>query len=161
MQPPTDLLPLPLQLCERPAGSGYVGSEFFNVRKGFGILGGDWEKGDCTGSRCAAPGPARYFADENFIVRHSAPGVLSMASAGVHKNGSVFVITLAPQPQMGACLRRGGAVVAGVGRACVAAAAQATSARAVYSPSPHPTRTPRSPATPPPQTGATWASGAC
>lgn len=92
-----------MQLCERPAGSGYVGSEIYQVRKGTAIFGGDWERNDGRGGSCALPGACgRYFADENFIVRHSAPGVLSMASAGVHKNASCFVLTLAPQPQMGA-----------------------------------------------------------
>lgn len=88
-----------VQLCER----GYPGTEIYAVRKGFGISGGDLEGGSGRGSRCSESlgQGARYIADENFIVRHSAPGVVSMASPGVHKVGSAFFIATSPQPQMG------------------------------------------------------------
>ena len=88
-----------VQLCERPRGEGYRGSAVMQVRRGFGVLLGDWRAGNGTGGASAfAP---RYFADENFCVRHSAPGVLTMANAGVHANSSVFFITLAKAPQLG------------------------------------------------------------
>ena len=76
------------------------------MRKGFVVMGGDWEAGSGRGSRSSFA-PVRYFADENFIVRHSAPGVLSMANSGVHKNGSVWAIMMAPAPQMGEWARAG------------------------------------------------------
>lgn len=89
-----------LQLCVRPVGAGYCGSELFMVRKGFGIMGGDWTLGNGRGGVSSFPG-GRPFADENFIVRHSAPGVLSMANSGVHSNKSVFFVGVAPMPHLG------------------------------------------------------------
>lgn len=101
------LAPAPsLQLCERPAGQGYRGSELFHVRKGFGITGGDWVSSDGTGGRSSFP-DGRPFADENFIIRHSQPGVLTMANTGVHSNTSVFFVTLAKAKHLGECSRRG------------------------------------------------------
>ena len=88
-----------VQLCGRPVGQGYKGSELFMVRKGFGIMGGDWVSNNGRGGHSAFE--KRHFIDENFIVRHSAPGVLTMANSGVHSNGSVFLITLAPLPHLG------------------------------------------------------------
>lgn len=99
-----DLVPLAvenfLRLCERPVGQGYRGSEVFYVRKGVGITMGDWVRGDGRGGHSAFE--RRYFVDENFVGRHAAPGVLSMANSGVHTNNSVFTITLAKMPHLGA-----------------------------------------------------------
>jgi cyclophilin family peptidyl-prolyl cis-trans isomerase len=107
--------PLHLQLCERPAGQGYVNSEVFRVQKTFGIFAGDWQRKDGTGGVSAfaaqggasggVGGGARFFADENFIGRHAAPGVLAMANHGVHTNNSVFYITTAKASHLGAYSR--------------------------------------------------------
>uniref|UniRef100_A0A7S1LUN0 peptidylprolyl isomerase n=1 Tax=Alexandrium catenella TaxID=2925 RepID=A0A7S1LUN0_ALECA len=91
-------------LCTGEKGRGesgkrlnLLGSRFHRIIPGFVCQGGDTTMGNGTGGESVY---GHMFEDENFSLKHTEPGILSMANSGPNSNGSQFFISCQAAPHL-------------------------------------------------------------
>jgi len=89
-------------LCTGEKGVGrsgtklhYKGCKFHRIIPHFIVQSGDFIAHDGSQNESVY---GNRFEDENFVVKHSEPGIVSMANSGRNSNGGQFFITLVKAP---------------------------------------------------------------
>ena len=73
------IIPIFLFFFSGERGVGYKNSVFHRIVPGYIVQGGDYTTRDGNGQMSIY---GEYFPDENFLIPHDSPGMLSMANEG-------------------------------------------------------------------------------